>query len=195
MALLKPDPTDLQKIHREVNQLVHQRFMLTTVAISVFGVLLAWLVPRTTPDPNTNLGGFTYLISTILCVMLCSIFLLSHLLKNMIRILTSYLRITKASPWEVAWKKYRMNPYTAYTKPQALLFLLLNSLALLFPFIFAGIFNLNLKPYVGLTCLIAVGLSVELVILSLGLFGCLDSEATAERRWTALNSNDTNGIK
>jgi hypothetical protein len=41
MALKGPDPDDVRKLHAEINQIVNQRFLITTLSITVFGVLIA----------------------------------------------------------------------------------------------------------------------------------------------------------
>jgi hypothetical protein len=39
MSLTGPTTEDIRKIHAEVNQLVNQRFLLTTLGITVYGLV------------------------------------------------------------------------------------------------------------------------------------------------------------
>jgi hypothetical protein len=78
MILNGPTPEDKQKIHSEVNQIVNQRLLLTTLAVTIFGVMVAWIIPRPPPEQTTLFGGFIYITAVLLVVVLFALFLLSH---------------------------------------------------------------------------------------------------------------------
>ena len=60
--MLQGPSTEDRKLHSEVNQIVNQRFQLATIAITIFGVVVAWLLPRQTPVAGTPLGAFTFAV-------------------------------------------------------------------------------------------------------------------------------------
>jgi hypothetical protein len=189
MALLGPTQEDLRKIHAEVNQLVNQRFLLTTLAITVFGVVIALLVPRTPPTQDGMLGGFVLLLAALLSVLLFALFLLSHLYKGMIRVFTTYLKVTGASNWEKDWGSFRQSPYLGYTKPQTLVFLILNLLTIAYPFLMAWVYNLRLEPRMGLIALLTTGSLTELLMVGMGFWNWWDRERKAEQQWKAIKSD------
>ncbi len=189
MPLSGPTADDLRKIHAEVNQLVHQRFLLTTIAITVFGVVMALLVPRTAPSSGSSVGGFVFLLAAVLSLLLFALFLLSHLLKGMLRVFTTYLKVTGASNWEKDWSAFRQSPYLGYTKPQTLIFLILNGLTTLFPFLMAQVYQLHYEPRMGWIASLATGVLTELLMIGMGLRGWWDRERKAEQQWKAIKSD------
>src|SRR4051812_47229350 len=90
MSLKGPTKEDLVKIHEEINQINNQRFIITTLSITVFGVTLAWIVPQTKP-PVTDIGPFEFLVAIILSILLFGMYLWSHFLRGFLRIYTTYL--------------------------------------------------------------------------------------------------------
>jgi len=186
VPLSKPTPEDIKKIHAEVNQIVNQRFLLITIAITVFGVVTAWIVPRTPPAPGSDVGGFVFVITMVLSTLLFSLFLLGHLLKGMLRVFTTYLAVTDSSNWEKDWKQFRQSPYLAYTKPQTIVFLILNALATGFPCILARVYSLHLAPCIGLVTSLGWGVLTEFLMFGMGLLNWWDRERRAEQQWKSL---------
>ena len=68
MPLKKPNSEDVIKINSEINQIVNQRFVITTTAITVFGVMIAWMFPKSAPNPGDSIGSGTFLLSGLLSV-------------------------------------------------------------------------------------------------------------------------------
>jgi hypothetical protein len=188
MALLEPKPEDVRKIHAEINQLVNQRFLLTTVAITAFGVVMGTLVPRN-PPPASGLGGFVFLMAMVLSVLLFALFLLSHLYKGMTRVYSGYLIETKASNWEVDWKEFRKDKYVGYTKPQTLIFLTLNAITVAFPFLMSKVYGVPYEHTWGAIILLVMGGTFELLMIAMGLGNWLDRERKAEQQWRAQNAS------
>ena len=146
MPLKKPNSEDVIKINSEITQIVNQRFLITTTAITVFGVMIAWMFPKSAPNPGDSVGSGTFLLSGLLLVVLFMLYLSSHFLKRTLRFFTTYLIVTDSSNWEVAWRSFREKGHFAYTKDQTVLFLILNLIASAFPFIFAAVSSLKIKP-------------------------------------------------
>jgi len=159
MALNGPDTEDRRKIHLEVNQLVNQRLLITSLAVTVFAAITAWLIPKSSPAPGSDLGAFVYIASILLVVALFALFFLMHIFTRMLRIFTTYLIVTDASGWEKDWVTYRSKfPYLGYTKPLAGMFILLGIAATLFPLLLRLAYPVTLRPIGGLIFCVIVGL-------------------------------------
>ncbi|MBN2136270.1 MAG: hypothetical protein JW720_00535 [Sedimentisphaerales bacterium] len=187
MALRGPNTHDLTKIHEEVNQLLNQRFIVSTFAITVFGLVTAWLLPRQPLEPNTPLGGFVFIGSIFLTTLLFVLFLLWYFLKSMRFILTTYLRITNKSDWEFDFKKYRQMSSLAYSGPQCVIFLVLNFFAAILPLMLSWVYAVQLKPRPIFWASLCIGAAYEIFILGVGFRGWFDRESKIESCWLAAN--------
>jgi hypothetical protein len=188
MSLLRPKPEDIKKLHSEVNQIVNQRLILTTLAVTVFGVMIAWLIPKEPPASGGQVGAFVYLGSVLLVAILFALFLLSHHLTCMLRLFTTYLVLTNASNWEKDWASYRKEfRYLGYTKPQSIVFLFLGPLAAVFPLLLSAAYQLTLEPWIlALVDGIVGGLYVVFVA-GMGLGNWFAKEEDMQRNWKCLN--------
>lgn len=187
MAILGPDKEDKQKIHAEVNQLVNQRLSLTTLAVAVFGVMVAWLIPKSPPNVGSEVGTFIYAASILLVLVLFALFLLVHHLTYMLRLFTTYLTETDASNWEKDWAVFRAQfRYLGYTKPQAVVFLLLGVLSAAFPFLLGFAHSLTLEPKVGAIVCILAGVLYIVFVSGMGLAGWFAKEDEMRRKWKEL---------
>jgi len=187
MALKGPSAEDLVKIHNEVNQIVNQRFILTTIAVTIFGVGIAWIIPKEKPTSGSDIGGMIFALSIFLCIIFFSIYLFHALLKGTMRIFTTYLIITEKSGWEKDFVNYRAHsPYTAYSKPQTIVFLILNAATCAFPLILKLVYSINLAPKRGLCAMLIIGFIIEFLMWGMGFKGWFDSELKAKDKWEML---------
>src|SRR5271165_2460819 len=131
MALKGPNEEDTRKLHAEINQIGNQRFILATSAITLFAVLTVWMIPKDA-QAQADVGGFPFVISLILSLLLIAIYFWSHQLKNTMRVFTLYLVETKSSDWELDWIEYRRQPHSAHTIPATTFFLTLNAVGFIF---------------------------------------------------------------
>jgi hypothetical protein len=97
----EPTQEDERKLHNEITEIGRQRFVLTTLAVTLFGVLTAWMVPKEFPKENTSIGPFPFAISMIISILLFSIYLWHHMLRTHLQILANYLIVAGKSNWEV----------------------------------------------------------------------------------------------
>jgi len=187
MALQGPNTEDIKKIHAEVNQIVNQRLVITTLAVTVFAAMIAWLIPKSPPSPGSDIGTFVYIASILLTTVLFALFLLTRLLSQMLRIFTTYLYVTDVSSWEKDWVAYRDRfSYLGYTRPQAIIFLLLGVVAAGFPFLLWAAYPVKLEPRAGaILCAVIGGLYVVLVS-GMGLARWGAKEGELRRRWREL---------
>jgi len=186
MALKGPTKEDLGKLHSEVNQIVNQRFILTTFAVTIFGIMLAWVIPKVPPEPSSDLGWFPFLVSILTMVVLSLLFSLMHALLIMLRIFSSYLITTESSDWEKDWLEYRKSPYFDYTKAQSVVFLVLGPLAASTPFFLKLAYNLNLAPLKGALTTIVLAIIYVVYIYILGFNDLGSMEKASLDRWEGL---------
>lgn len=112
------DELDVSKLHSEANQLLNQRLTITTTAITVVCLVLAWFIPsKTSFTNNGNIGVYLemgknnygshgnilYFGTALLFALLVVLFWLSSNIKTNLMFITSYLIVNEKSNWE----KYR----------------------------------------------------------------------------------------
>ncbi len=187
MPLAKPSKEDIQKIHAEVNQQGNQRFLLTTLAVSVFGATIAWLLPDSPLCPGTPVGVFRVYGAVLLLVLLSLLYGLSHLLRAQLLVHTSYLLVTEASNWEKDWFDYRKKPYWGHTKPETVVFMVLGGFASAFPFFLWKAYSLAFQPAGGLVAVAVLGTVYEILVGFLGFYDLRSAETRARKRWEELN--------
>ena len=188
MALLAPNKEDTQKIHSEVNQIVNQRLLLTTLAVTVFGAMLAWVIPRNPPLEGSSIGTFVFVAAILLTVILFALFLLTHHLTYMLRVFSTYLDEAGTSNWEKDWATYRTEfSYLGYTKPQAIIFLLLGFLSSIFPFLLWAAYPIKMEPRAGAIITAILGILYVIFVWGMGLSGWFAKEGDIKRKWNSLN--------
>lgn len=107
MRIDTPNPADIAKLHAEVNQYINQRLTVVTNAITIFGVTIGWIVfGSSTSNTSLEVRPITFLLPTVLLIVLFVLFVYCQAIRGNIRILAGYLRATEASSWEVAVKKF-----------------------------------------------------------------------------------------
>jgi hypothetical protein len=187
MTPMRPTQEDIRKLHSEVNQIVNQRLTVTTLSVTVFAVIIAWLIPRDSVGIATEVGLFRFAAVILLIVVLFSLFLLTHHLSAMLRLITTYLEITDASIWEKDWSTYRKQyRYIGYTIPQAMIFLLLGVLSTVFPLLLGLAYKIKLEPLgyailcFGLGCLYIIG------VIGMGFWRWGAKEDQFKEQWQKL---------
>lgn len=194
MSVMGPTDKDITKLHSEVNQIVNHRFLLTTVAMTLFGVITTWQIPKGPQAGTGCVGVLPFSASIILIALLFILFLHSHLLTQMLRNITTYLMVTENSGWEHDWTEFRKEGYLGYTKVQALVFLVLGFLSMIVPFVLAIAFSLDLEPLAGMFALIVVGLIYIILIYGMAFCKWFDSEETVRKRWKEMQSEKSHPL-
>jgi hypothetical protein len=136
---------------------------------------------------NTHsVGAFICAVSFLLTLILFVLFLLNHLLANVLRTYSSYLRIADESKWEQDWKEYRSAGYLAYTKAIATLFLVLGIVSSVFPFALGFIYSLTFEPATGLWLTGGIGVTYAIFVSGMGFFHWFDQEEVIDQRWQGI---------
>lgn len=191
MTLRGPDPEDKRKLHAEVNQIVNQRLALTTLGVTLFFGLAAWLVPRDSASVRAEIGVSGYTISVLLTLVEFALFLLTYHLSSMLRIITTYLVVTGASTWELDWMEYRSKfpQYLGYTRPLSVIFLILGSLSAGFPFLLRIAFSVSLEPKCGVIISVVLLFLYVLFVSGMGFCRWFAREDTLKQQWQTLKDN------
>ena len=193
MTLKGPEGEDVRKLHAEINQIVNQRFNLTTLAITIFAGLGALMVNL--GGSKGNLERSPFIAEILLSIMLFVIAMWSRILTKTLRTFTTYLSITGKSNWEHDWDLFRKNgSYAAYTKPQGMILLILNVLG----FLFAGAIEIGQTEKMSIALAgmaLFMLILTELLIFRLSfsdgsLKGLFISEAEIEARWGLLKRTE-----
>lgn len=101
----KPCPSDVTKLHAEMNQYINQRLIITTTAITLFGVSIGWIVFGSSTATGLEIRPVTFLLPTILLLVLLVLLVYCQVILGNMRIIAGYLRQTQSSPWESAYQE------------------------------------------------------------------------------------------
>ncbi|MGH9369292.1 MAG: hypothetical protein ACRD3M_16655, partial [Thermoanaerobaculia bacterium] len=174
----------------ELNQLVNQRFLLATLGVTVYGVVTAWLLPKT----GTFDAGNTVIVlagTSLLLVLLLTLYLLGFFLKGVIRVLSTYLIATETSAWEKDFRRFRKDGWFGYTRAYAFLFLVLGLLGVGFPILLwvtAGLTPTDPFQRTLLLVMCVIAAVYFILVIGIGFGDWWDPEKKAERRWQSLQS-------
>ena len=83
--LNKPTDSDVSKLNSEINQYINQRLIVTTTAITIFGVSIGWIVYGSSTPTRIEVKPITFLIPIILIILLFTMFLYCQVILGNIR--------------------------------------------------------------------------------------------------------------
>jgi len=186
---------DLSKIHAEVNQIVSQRFQLTTLAIIVFAVVCGWATASIGRPGGINVE-FVTLVTVLMILVLFTLFIYFMFLLGMMRIFTVYLEEKHGSHWEIDWHEYRRQKdsrvYWGYSKAGTTVFVVLGPLS--FGFLVALSWlsgGLSWAPILWLPVVVLLVYEV-VVLISVSLRQKLIDEGDIRNNWgQAITAGDT----
>lgn len=133
---------DTNKILNEINQIINQRFQMTISAITVFGVFIAWIIPKDNSSPE-QANQFLFAAPILLLIFLFLLFLYANSLNKMLNVLSTYLRVTKKSKWESDFIFFRGSKRVGYSFIEYIIFLILGVVTTLFPFLLCYLHQLS----------------------------------------------------
>jgi hypothetical protein len=102
--------------------------------------------------------------------------------------------LKKASDWERDWKSFReKKPYSAYTKSQAILFLILGLLATGLPYLSSALIHTCLNVTTPLLASSAIGVIYLVLVGGMGFRDWWYDEKKIERCWNQVLQEETQG--
>ena len=187
---MPPNAEDQRKLHAEVNQIVNQRFLLSTLAVTLFGGIAAWGLPRSPVPSDTDLG-LPYIAAIILMFVLSMLYAASYDMRHYLRLLTTYLEIAGDSNWERHWANYRDEyRYLGYTRVQSAFFAILGILTLTYPILVEYQFRARVDLRWEFFVLVGLLAAYLIMVLGLGLRSTKDLERRVRKRWQDILTKD-----
>ena len=185
---------DIRKLHAEINQILNQRFLITTLAITLFGVVGAWLVPKQA-QPGSDVGAFVFLGSMLLLAILGLLFIFSHRHLRIVRTLSAYLIEKQQSGWEKDWQDYNLSygKYGGYSRAHTTIFAFLGLLALFYPIGMGIALRQGLAPRRWLWLNVLSAVAYFGIILLFRVPRTLKSNETERSRWRTLLKDKSSG--
>jgi len=179
----QPTQEDVRKLHAEINQILNQRFLLTTAAITVFGVFASFTLPKDTSTSNPNAGALLFAGSLFLLGVLLLLFVWNRSLANLQSNLAIYLDLTGMSVWERHWSIFHPKMWVFSTgRIQTSVFLLLGFLTALWPFIISGTIGLEVKCG-WMIAVVSAGFVYAIAVGCLGFGQWFRKEDTIRSNW------------
>jgi hypothetical protein len=172
---------DQEKINLEVNQILNQRFLIATAALTLFGGFCALGLQFRPRPERTEIFylGFTGL----LILLLQMLYLQSFFLRRLHRTYGTYLRLTGGSRWEVDFDRFRRFGYFAYTKSETVLYVSIQFLGSFMPLLFSWIDGRTPDLIAATSAVIAFGVVSSFVMYGMGFYGWLANDIEAEIKW------------
>ncbi len=102
----KPNTEDVRKLHAEVNQIMNQRFLITTSALTFSGVFYSFMTPKDLTQHSEKLGLMLLWAVLFLHVVQGALLAWHMSLGYLQKTISNYLIATSASEWEQDWMRY-----------------------------------------------------------------------------------------
>jgi hypothetical protein len=164
----KPSSEDIVKIHAEINQYINQKLIITTTSITIFGVVMGWVVfgLSSTQIPDIQMQPESFLLPTALLVILAiMLWYCQEILKQM-HVLSTYLCATDSSVWEKQYRYFsRSEEYTTQEKLPLIVFATLGILTITIPIVISFLFPPSLSFQMGMVLASFILSSVAYVIV------------------------------
>jgi hypothetical protein len=94
------------------------------------------------------------------------------------------------SNWEEDWAVFRARYRPlGYTRPQAMIFLLLGILSTAFPFLLAMVYSISIEPMVGAITCMSLGALYVIFVSGIGFAGWFANEKEMRQRWKQLKDD------
>ena len=178
---------DQRKLYAEINQLLNQRFLLTTTAITVFGAFSTFMIPKDLNQGSTIVGHIILGGTGYLLLFLLLLFLWNQFLANLQLTLACYLILKHESEWEKDWEKYNhkapLSTKLRSTIPvDIIVFSILGALSTFWPFAIAIALGMHLETSWVLFFL-AIAVLYFALVLGFGILRWFRSRAFIKARW------------
>lgn len=172
---------DVSHIQSEIRQLRNQQFLVSTAALTLFGIVATWLFRKGPVNSGDQLSRIA--LETILIILLFFLFYWGWRLRNLIIILSTYLRVQEWSYWERDYTEFTKGRYISQIGLQSLIFFLLG-LFLLADFLITSIpaqWDQQASYMFGFACTLHVAYMV--LVIGMGFGEWFFSREGVEHRW------------
>lgn len=186
MKLEKPLTEDISKLHSQITNITHQAFLLTTSAITIFGVFVAFLIPKDTLQSGDPVKNHIVVFSILLLFLLNILYLMVHYNNRLLRIFTTYLLVCGSSNWETAWYQYCKKPFWGYLKVVSMVFTILGITSVILPYVFIVAYELKFNVTNLVIFLIFYGAVFLFQVHVIGFLNWWNGEDNAKNRWESL---------
>jgi hypothetical protein len=143
----RPSSEDITKIHAEINQCINQRLTIQTTLVTLFGVVIGWIVGGLAAvsckgnHPIMQVQPISFLLPSAMLVI--TIIMLGYnqgILRN-IHVLSTYLVCTGSSIWEKHYQEFsESRSHTTYDHHSLYVFLIVGLLTIVIPLVISGFF-------------------------------------------------------
>ena len=168
--------------------------MIMGFALTIFAAVLGLLIFKNPPVNGTHLDLSVYIGSSVLTLILVLLYSYNLLLSKMMRIYSTYLKVTASSTWEDDWKLYRAKLKITYSKGLAIFFLILILLSLSYPLFFSIIYHLEINAYWKIIIPV-FGIDVVGLLYLIEVCDILHFENKAEKHWIELDQSEINSVQ
>ncbi len=167
----KPSTEDISKLHAEINQYINQRLIIATSAVTIFGVVMGWVVFGLSTTTQEGIKIQTQPVSLLLPIALIIVLIImlwycQTLIKEII-ILSVYLEITESSHWEKQYQSF-VSTYEFATPGDLplVIFATLDILSITIPSAISFLFPPNLNFQMGLVvCAFIISAIASILVL------------------------------
>jgi predicted membrane channel-forming protein YqfA (hemolysin III family) len=114
--------SDATKLHTEVNEYINQKLTILNISITVFGVVMGWVITGLSSIQNSLQGAsncnvppvslqpVTLLLPTVLLFFLCIMLWYIEAISKQMHILSTYLEVFHLSDWESHYQDLLKSP-------------------------------------------------------------------------------------
>jgi hypothetical protein len=170
---------DQRKLHAEANQILNQRFLLTSSAITVFGAFSAFMIPKPplqapAQSEHVLIGGTIYLL-----VFYSLLFAWNRMLVSLQQVISVYLELKGQSQWEADFRNFIKIRHVGH-RVQGWVFLVLGLLSVSWPIVIS--MSLGLKIDVAWAGALAIVASAYFMMIGVEAFKTRNNEGI-RRTW------------
>lgn len=175
---------DLRGLYAEINQLLNQRFLITTAAITVCGAFSSLTIPKDisqeVPGTATSLAAGTCFLQSFLVLL----FLWNRFLGNYQSKLVLYLEAVHRSKYSADWKKYHEGRGGITTGSiQTWVFLALGAMTTLWPFVISAVAGYPFE-WGWMAWALFVAAAYGVVVYGFGIKQWLRRDEEMRNRWS-----------
>jgi len=173
---------DQSKINSEVNQILNQRFTLSTATFTIFAAFSAVLIQFRPAKGAVEV--YVLGITAVILALIGLFFAQSYFLRQLHRTYGTYLRLAGGSTWETDFNSYRTLGYFAYTKAETILYAVVTVVATSYPFFIAFLDGRDLSLIAATSMLLTSGIFLVIFMLGVGFFNWFDRGIEVAAKWS-----------